>query len=70
MKAKDYFERLDQIRQRDIETYKYHKAHPEAKMCNARDRRAGYNSRQSVHAAIKRIEAMVASGAMILEVTA
>jgi len=64
----DYFERLDQIRQRDIETYRYHKTHPEAKMCNAHDRRAGYKSRQAVHAAIKRIEKLVASGEIKLEV--
>ena len=63
----DYFERLDQIRQRDIETFKYHQKHSEAKMCNARDRRAGYKSRQAVHAAIKRIEKLVASGEVTLE---
>ena len=70
MKDNSYYGWLQEVRQRDIETYQYHKAHPEAKLCNARDRRAGYKSRQTVHAAIKRIEAMVASGELKLEVTA
>ena len=68
MKEISYFEKLQQKRQRDIETYKYHQVHPEAKLCNARDRRAGYRSRQSVHAAIARIEKLVASGEIKLEV--
>ncbi len=52
----DYQKYLARIQKRDLATYEYHRQHPEAKLFNARDRRAGYKSRQAVWAAIKRVE--------------
>lgn len=51
-----YQERIARLRRRDEECYEYHVQHPEAKLFNARDRRAGYKSRQSVWAAIQRVK--------------
>jgi len=51
-----YHEKLKQICDRDYKTYLYHKEHPRAKLYNARDRAAGYHSRQSVWLAIRRVK--------------
>ena len=51
-----YHEKLKQIWDRDYQTFLYHKTHPRAKLCNARDRAAGYHSRQAVWLAIRRIK--------------
>jgi len=64
----DYKQKLEKIRKRDVNTYLYHLKHPEARLGNARDRRAGYNSRQSVFEAIKRVKARIASGEIKLPV--
>jgi len=66
-RQKTYKERLAAIQKRDLATYNYHKAHPEAKMLNARDRRAGYNTRQAVWAAIKRVERRLEKGGATVE---
>ena len=64
-----YKEELAKIRQRDIACWKYHAEHPESKLCNARDRRAGYNSRQAVYAAIARIQLLIDAGEIVVALT-
>ena len=63
----EYAVKLAKIRKRDIATFRYHQKHPEARLGNARDRRAGYNSRQAVYESMKKIRALIASGDLILD---